>query len=135
MLPQLSKWGAADQALARPADTARLGGIQRDSECLHASQITTDFEHDPGETGSGQGCAACNAGRGVWTPHRASLFYDGKVFYSAVDWKPKRVAPERLARLRHITASPQVAQVLALGMSMGDSPFGVGYSGHGLRSH
>jgi nitroimidazol reductase NimA-like FMN-containing flavoprotein (pyridoxamine 5'-phosphate oxidase superfamily) len=31
--------------------------------------------------------------------------YDGKVFYSAVDRKPKRVAPERLARLRHITTS------------------------------
>ena len=38
--------------------------------------------------------------------------YDGKVFYSAVDGKPKRVAPERLARLRHITASPQIALVV-----------------------
>ena len=35
--------------------------------------------------------------------------YDGKVFYTAVDRKPKRVAPERLARLRHIRAVPQVA--------------------------
>jgi PPOX class probable F420-dependent enzyme len=38
--------------------------------------------------------------------------YDGKVFYSAVDRKPKRVAPERLARLRHITASPQIALIV-----------------------
>jgi PPOX class probable F420-dependent enzyme len=38
--------------------------------------------------------------------------YDGKVFYSAVDRKPKRVAPERLARLRHITASPKVALIV-----------------------
>lgn len=38
--------------------------------------------------------------------------YDGKVFYSAIDRKPKSVAPERLARLRHITASPQVALII-----------------------
>jgi PPOX class probable F420-dependent enzyme len=38
--------------------------------------------------------------------------YDGKVFYSAVDRKPKRVAPERLARLRHITASAQIALII-----------------------
>ena len=38
--------------------------------------------------------------------------YDGKVFYSAVDRKPKRVAPERLARLRHITSSPQIALII-----------------------
>jgi PPOX class probable F420-dependent enzyme len=38
--------------------------------------------------------------------------YDGRVFYSAVDRKPKRVAPERLARLRHITASPQIALIV-----------------------
>jgi len=38
--------------------------------------------------------------------------YDGTVFYSAVDRKPKRVAPERLARLRHIMASPQIALII-----------------------
>jgi len=38
--------------------------------------------------------------------------YDGKVFYSAVDRKPKRVSPERLARLRHIRASPQIALII-----------------------
>ena len=38
--------------------------------------------------------------------------YDGKVFYTAVDRKPKRVAPERLARLRHIRAVPQVALLI-----------------------
>jgi PPOX class probable F420-dependent enzyme len=38
--------------------------------------------------------------------------YDGSVFYTAVDRKPKRVAPERLARLRHIAARPQVALVV-----------------------
>ena len=38
--------------------------------------------------------------------------YDGSVFYTAVDRKPKRVAPDRLARLRHIAAHPQVALVV-----------------------
>src|SRR5947208_12900958 len=38
--------------------------------------------------------------------------YDGRVFYTAVDRKPKRVAPERLARLRHIQAEPQVALLI-----------------------
>jgi PPOX class probable F420-dependent enzyme len=35
--------------------------------------------------------------------------YDGSVFYTAIDQKPKRVAPERLTRLRNILAVPQVA--------------------------
>lgn len=35
--------------------------------------------------------------------------YDGKVFYTAIDQKPKRVAPERLARVRNIRTMPQVA--------------------------
>lgn len=35
--------------------------------------------------------------------------YDGKVFYTAIDQKPKRVTPERLTRLRNILATPQVA--------------------------
>ena len=38
--------------------------------------------------------------------------YDGRVFYSAVDLKPKRVAPEKLARLQHIKARPQVALLI-----------------------
>jgi len=35
--------------------------------------------------------------------------YDSKRFYTAIDRKPKRVAPERLARLQHIRAVPRVA--------------------------
>jgi PPOX class probable F420-dependent enzyme len=35
--------------------------------------------------------------------------YDGGVFYTAVDRKPKRVLPEELARVRNIHARPQVA--------------------------
>jgi coenzyme F420-0:L-glutamate ligase/coenzyme F420-1:gamma-L-glutamate ligase len=35
--------------------------------------------------------------------------YDGSVFYSAIDHKPKRVAPSRLARLKNIKETPQVA--------------------------
>jgi PPOX class probable F420-dependent enzyme len=35
--------------------------------------------------------------------------YDGAAFYTAVDRKPKSVAPEELARVRHIAAAPQVA--------------------------
>ena len=38
--------------------------------------------------------------------------YDGKVFYTAIDQKPKRVAPERLTRLRNIVAVPQVALLI-----------------------
>ncbi len=38
--------------------------------------------------------------------------YDGSVFYTAVDRKPKSVAPEKLARVRHITAAPQVALLI-----------------------
>jgi PPOX class probable F420-dependent enzyme len=38
--------------------------------------------------------------------------YDGKLFYTAVDQKPKRVSPERLARLRNIRAVPRVALLI-----------------------
>jgi PPOX class probable F420-dependent enzyme len=38
--------------------------------------------------------------------------YDGKVFYTAIDQKPKRVVPERLTRLRNILAVPQVALLI-----------------------
>jgi PPOX class probable F420-dependent enzyme len=38
--------------------------------------------------------------------------YDGKVFYTAIDQKPKRVAPERLTRLRNILAAPRVALLI-----------------------
>jgi len=38
--------------------------------------------------------------------------YDGKVFYTAIDQKPKRVAPERLTRSRNIVALPQVALLI-----------------------
>ena len=47
-------------------------------------------------------------------PHSVPIcfVYDGKVFYTAVDRKPKRVVPERLVRLRHIRAVPQVALLI-----------------------
>ncbi|PWU00393.1 MAG: TIGR03668 family PPOX class F420-dependent oxidoreductase [Terriglobia bacterium] len=38
--------------------------------------------------------------------------YDGKVFYSAVDEKPKRVPRERLARLQNIRVAPRVALLI-----------------------
>jgi PPOX class probable F420-dependent enzyme len=38
--------------------------------------------------------------------------YLNSVFYTAVDRKPKRVAPQQLARLRHIRVAPQVALVI-----------------------
>ena len=38
--------------------------------------------------------------------------YDGKVFYTAIDRKPKRVQPERLTRLRNILAVPRVALLI-----------------------
>jgi coenzyme F420-0:L-glutamate ligase/coenzyme F420-1:gamma-L-glutamate ligase len=44
-------------------------------------------------------------------PHAVPICFacDGSVFYSAIDRKPKRVAPNRLARLKNIQESPQVA--------------------------
>ena len=44
-------------------------------------------------------------------PHMVPVcfVYRGKFFYTAIDQKPKRVAPERLARLRNIRTTPQVA--------------------------
>jgi PPOX class probable F420-dependent enzyme len=49
-----------------------------------------------------------------YAPHIVPVcfVYNGKVFYSAVDRKPKRVAPGRLARLRHIRAWPQIALII-----------------------
>jgi PPOX class probable F420-dependent enzyme len=38
--------------------------------------------------------------------------YDGEFFYTAVDLKPKRVPPERLARLQNIRAVPRVALLI-----------------------
>ncbi len=44
-------------------------------------------------------------------PHAVPICFvcDGSVFYSAIDHKPKRVAPSRLARLKNIKETPQVA--------------------------
>ena len=38
--------------------------------------------------------------------------YDGSVFYTAIDRKPKRVAPTQLARLNNIRMTPQVALLI-----------------------
>jgi len=38
--------------------------------------------------------------------------YDGKLFYTAVDRKPKRVPAERLARLRNIRAVSRIALLI-----------------------
>jgi PPOX class probable F420-dependent enzyme len=38
--------------------------------------------------------------------------YDGKLFYTAIDRKPKRVPPERLVRLQNIRAVPRVALLI-----------------------
>jgi PPOX class probable F420-dependent enzyme len=44
-------------------------------------------------------------------PHAVPICFafDGSVFYSAIDSKPKRVAPSRLARLKNIQETPHVA--------------------------
>ena len=48
---------------------------------------------------------------GAQKPHIVPVCfgYNGKGFYSAVDRKPKRVAPQKLARLQNIGERPQVA--------------------------
>lgn len=38
--------------------------------------------------------------------------YDGKVIYTAIDLKPKRVSPERLVRLQNIRAVSRVALLI-----------------------
>src|ERR1700694_1694927 len=38
--------------------------------------------------------------------------YDGSAFYTAIDKKQKRLAPERLARVRHIKETPRVALLI-----------------------
>jgi coenzyme F420-0:L-glutamate ligase / coenzyme F420-1:gamma-L-glutamate ligase len=38
--------------------------------------------------------------------------YAGHAFYTALDQKPKRVPPERLARVRNIRAKPRVALLI-----------------------
>jgi PPOX class probable F420-dependent enzyme len=38
--------------------------------------------------------------------------YDGRLFYTAVDRKPKRVTGERLVRLRNIRAVPRIALLI-----------------------
>jgi len=38
--------------------------------------------------------------------------YDGRAVYTAVDQKPKRTSPERLARVRNIRACPDVVLLL-----------------------
>ena len=38
--------------------------------------------------------------------------YDGKLFYTAADRKPKRVPPERLTRIENIRAVPRVALLI-----------------------
>jgi PPOX class probable F420-dependent enzyme len=45
------------------------------------------------------------------SPHLVPMCFalNENVFYSAIDRKPKRVAPKRLARLRNIKKMPQVA--------------------------
>ena len=44
-------------------------------------------------------------------PHLVAVcfVYDGRAFYTALDLKPKRVAPAQLARVRHIRERPDVA--------------------------
>ena len=44
-------------------------------------------------------------------PHLVPICFalSGTVFYSAIDRKPKRVAPNQLARLKNIKKTPQVA--------------------------
>ena len=38
--------------------------------------------------------------------------YDGRLFYTAIDRKPKRLTRERLARLRNIRAVPHIALLI-----------------------
>ena len=47
-------------------------------------------------------------------PHMVPIcfIYDGSFFYTAIDRKPKSVAPTQLARLKNINTAPQVALLI-----------------------
>jgi len=47
-------------------------------------------------------------------PHLVPIcfVYDGAAFYFVLDAKPKRVAPERLKRVRNLRANPRVALLI-----------------------
>jgi PPOX class probable F420-dependent enzyme len=55
--------------------------------------------------------ATLDAERG---PHLVPICFacDGSIFYSAIDRKPKRVTPSRLARLKNIKKTPEVALLI-----------------------
>jgi PPOX class probable F420-dependent enzyme len=48
------------------------------------------------------------------TPHMVPICfsYDGSLFYTAIDRKPKNVPPAQLARLKNIQTNPQVALLI-----------------------
>jgi PPOX class probable F420-dependent enzyme len=50
------------------------------------------------------------AGRPVVVPF--CFAYDGKAFYSSLDEKPKRAAPEKLRRTQNVRSNPEAALVL-----------------------
>jgi PPOX class probable F420-dependent enzyme len=63
------------------------------------------------KTGCGTGRARLATLDAHGSPHLIPICFalNANVFYSAIDRKPKRVAPKRLARLRNIKKTPQVA--------------------------
>jgi coenzyme F420-0:L-glutamate ligase/coenzyme F420-1:gamma-L-glutamate ligase len=76
----------------------------------HGEQTSADLARDSRKTGNGRVArlATLDAER---RPHAVPICFtfDGSVFYSAIDRKPKRVPPRRLARLKNIKETPQVA--------------------------
>jgi PPOX class probable F420-dependent enzyme len=78
----------ANQPLSIPAE------IRRKFETVRVARLATlDAEH---------------------APHVIPLCFcfDGSVFYSAIDRKPKRVSADRLTRLKNISQTPRVALLL-----------------------
>lgn len=78
----------ANQPLSIPAE------IRRKFETVRVARLATlDAEH---------------------APHVIPLCFcfDGSVFYSAIDRKPKRVTADRLTRLKNISQTPRVALLL-----------------------
>jgi PPOX class probable F420-dependent enzyme len=51
---------------------------------------------------------------GSGVPHVIPIcfVFDGKQFYSPIDEKPKRAAPQKLKRLRNIKENPQVSLII-----------------------
>jgi len=75
------------------------------------SSLISDQVHAKAKSARVARLATLDANR---APHMVPIcfIYDGSFFYTAIDRKPKSVAPTQLARLKNISTAPQVALLI-----------------------